>query len=226
MGSPNFYTGQEIGLNVGMDFDSAAERLFGESARGMEFDEYETELVMNLISDTYQRVEEAIDDMDARFLNHSFEIKQGYHSGFQIYVNSLDDPESFVDHLNHNDDEIFIVDTQGYDLYAEDIPAIATFGTVTLVEDEDGHEAWVLEKNTTALSDFLSDEVLRANHELAKIALECGLNEVVGLSWTSSLAPEDVNKEYLMAYLDDESFAPDALIQNQSQTFASPSPAG
>lgn len=233
MGSPNFYTDREIISNVGLDQQRLALRMFGPERL---FDNSDDELdeAHNEMQRVLAVVEDLLHDVP-EFLNHTIELKMGYHSGFQLYVDSsasIDDfiaTSVFLETPAWGEDEgldpkslISVFTQDGYVQNHEDNPKIGEWAEVTGNMDEHGMISFEMQKNYQAIARYLEEERDRAQHEVARIAKEAGLAVIIGLSYTSSLASDADSEKLFGQHIMDE-WLPTV---DQDQTYEAHAPRG
>ena len=162
MGSPNFYTNTDM-LNLGIELSYYDED-----------DEFDIEIDQMELHDSFEMIKEKVDNLDTLFF-HRVYVENGYHSGFQVFIESA-----------------------GSDEYLFKSEIVSDWNKYKSFLDVNGNEYTELTdcpyfrnnlKNITPfeLARAIKREYRYLHNELLKIGEEFGLGEVVGQTWTSSL---------------------------------------
>lgn len=164
MGSPNFYTGVS-GLNVAIDYDKFAAQGLDPVADDVE--------ISDEISTAYAELECFINNLP-RLYWHSVTLKPGYHEGFQLYIEGIwCNKDEFTTQI--------VKDWQGYKYFTDASQNLREVGDCPYFNSN--------AVNITYFSlDRAIDKEYKTLHNLIlEKAKECGLGEVIGSSWSSSV---------------------------------------
>lgn len=157
MGSPNFYTGNELLLNFALDGD-CDESCDGYCDCGMQND----------LSNTYKLAEDFISSLPTLYF-HKIELNSGYHQGFQVYLSQERTVAGVVydwdKYKEFSDIDGYNVDIYDCGYFRANVKNATEFNVQYAVKCE-----------LAALSELLTD-FARSN----------SLGEVVGYTWTSSV---------------------------------------